>query len=1045
MSKNDDSGLPPVPPVPVFLEDYRLPEFLIPTVHLDFQLDAAVTRVHSRLDIVPNPGAGKRTQKDLVLDAKELVIEQIKINDRVLSSTQWDYDEDQLCLKNFPAKGALVECVHTISPRKNLALSGLYVSDDILCTQCEPEGFRRISCFIDRPDVLSRYTVTLTADESRYPVLLSNGNQVSRRQLDDGRIEAVWQDPHPKPCYLFALVAGDLLSRDAIYKPSAPPPSAPTEVKLSIYASKKNYDRTEFALDSLERAMSWDEKTFNRYCDLDSYAIVAVDDFNSGAMENKGLNLFNSSYVLADEKTATDEDYCTIDAVVAHEYFHNWTGNRVTCRDWFQLSLKEGLTVFRENLYMSDTFSSSMRIAGVRYLQTSQFSEDAGPTSHPVQPGYFLEISNFYTSTIYEKGAEVIGMLYRLIGRSDFGAGMDAYFERFDGQAVTIQDLVSTLLEHSRYKNSTEINTESFDLWFSQRGTPQLCSEYRYDEVEKCIVLNLRQEQPVNYRRHNDNENGTEARAANGAWTANATNGQASAGGVASANGVADGQASTNGAASANGQASAGGVASANGVADGQASAGGAASANGAAVGNGAAPINGASGSPSVCSIQASAGGTIKREPVEVWHTVPMPVKLSLVDKDGRAQVADVDHADFNTDTRTFVMCGESAELKLRNVEPGSIPVILENFSAPVVLHSPYSIPDLTHLALHAQDPYTRWQVIQFIGLMEMNPGVTMQTYDDSNRPAQPWNAGVRSKEQLLLPTIINKICQEAISIIDAADSTCQHDFYVIAEYLKLPSERFMLTKIIPSDPAANRLRRIWCLRMILEHNVEIITALHDKCIKILATGIDDSATAIGLRSLANTCLMYQCMAGAEADMPFDLVRTQYNLSNMSLKMGALYAINSSKYPLRHELVQNFRRSVQGNLQLKEKYLDLVATAGLGAVDEIRDLFETSQAEEFNIRNPNQVHALIYGFCRQNPAGLHAPDGSGYRLVAECVLRIDAFNPYLSARLARVFHSGHCLVGPLRSQIASVLDILSRSHPSQPLSEIVNQCRSSYT
>ncbi|MCH9662975.1 MAG: aminopeptidase N C-terminal domain-containing protein [Gammaproteobacteria bacterium] len=232
---------------------------------------------------------------------------------------------------------------------------------------------------------------------------------------------------------------------------------------------------------------------------------------------------------------------------------------------------------------------------------------------------------------------------------------------------------------------------------------------------------------------------------------------------------------------------------------------------------------------------------------------------------------------------------------------------------------------------------------------------------------------------------------------------------------------------------------------MILEHNVEIITALHDKCIKILASGIDDSATAIGLRSLANTCLMYQCMAGAEADMPFDLVRTQYNLSNMSLKMGALYAINSSKYPLRHELVQNFRRSVQGNLQLKEKYLDLVATAGLGAVDEIRDLFETSQAEEFNIRNPNQVHALIYSFCRQNPAGLHAPDGSGYRLVAECVLRIDAFNPYLSARLARVFHSGHCLVGPLRSQIASVLDILSRSHPSQPLSEIVNQCRSSYT
>ncbi|MDH3412690.1 MAG: aminopeptidase N [Gammaproteobacteria bacterium] len=471
-------------PKTVYLKDYAPPPYLVDEVDLRFELGEETTRVSSRLKMRKNPDAQWEKQH-LVLDGVGLAVDSARLDGELLDPSRYVIDAESLLIRGVPDRFRL-ELVTRLRPQDNTALEGLYKSHAIFCTQCEAEGFRKITWFPDRPDVMARYTTTIVADESRYPVLLSNGNPVERGRLDDGRHWVRWEDPHPKPSYLFALVAGTLSCIDDSFTTQSG-----RTVALQIYVEHHNADKCNHAMAALKKAMRWDEEVFGREYDLDIYMIVAVDDFNMGAMENKGLNIFNSKYVLARPDTATDSDFADIEGVIAHEYFHNWSGNRVTCRDWFQLSLKEGLTVFRDQEFSADTFSRPVkRIQDVRTLRSYQFAEDAGPMAHPVRPDSYIEISNFYTVTVYDKGAEVIRMIHTLLGPDGFGKGMDLYFDRHDGQAVTTEDFVSAM------EDANGADLSQFRLWYSQAGTPEIEVAAEYDARAKTCTLRLSQHCP---------------------------------------------------------------------------------------------------------------------------------------------------------------------------------------------------------------------------------------------------------------------------------------------------------------------------------------------------------------------------------------------------------------------------------------------------------------------------------------------------------------------------------------------------------------------
>lgn len=459
------------------LSDYRAPEFRIRTAHLDFALSPQATRVTARLEIARQSGSGP-----LILRGENQKLLAIALDGRPLGDGDYLLDDKSLTLPNPPADMVL-EITSQINPSANTALEGLFLSNAMFCTQCEPEGFRRITYFLDRPDNLSVFTVRIEADKEQYPVLLANGNRIDAGDLGAGRHYAVWHDPFPKPSYLFALVAGDLGAiHDSFVTMSG------RKVALDIYVEHGNEQRALYAMDALKRAMKWDEDTYGREYDLDIFMIVAVSAFNMGAMENKGLNIFNDKVLLASPETATDDDYARIESVVAHEYFHNWTGNRVTCRDWFQLSLKEGLTVFRDQQFSGDMRSHGVqRIQDVRALRARQFVEDAGPLAHPVQPQSYIEINNFYTATIYDKGAQVIGMLKTLVGQEGYRKSTDLYFERHDGKAATVEDWVRC------FEDATDRDFTQFRLWYRQSGTPVIEARGHYDAGEKTYVLELTQ------------------------------------------------------------------------------------------------------------------------------------------------------------------------------------------------------------------------------------------------------------------------------------------------------------------------------------------------------------------------------------------------------------------------------------------------------------------------------------------------------------------------------------------------------------------------
>lgn len=467
-------------PKTIYLKDYQPYPFVINSIFMHVDLHEDATIVSSVLSIARKDP--KNQHEPLILNGQELILKKILLDGEPLSAENYQLTEETLTINNLPAEFSL-ETVVEIKPQNNTKLSGLYKSSGNYCTQCESQGFRRITYFPDRPDVLTRFTTTISADKTEYPILLSNGNLIEEKELSDNRHWVMWEDPSLKPCYLFALVAGNLDCLEDTFITMSK-----REVKLQIYVEKGKVDQTQHAMNSLKRAMRWDEETFGREYDLDIYMIVAVSDFNFGAMENKGLNIFNDRFILAKPETATDNDYIDVESVIGHEYFHNWSGNRITVRDWFQITLKEGLTVFRDETFTEDVILGAVkRIADAKIIRTAQFSQDAGPMSHPIRPDHYIEINNFYTVTVYQKGAEVIRMMSTILGKDKFRKAMDLYFSRNDGNAVTTEDFVKAM------EDASGIDLSQFRLWYSQSGTPILNVTDSYDANTRIYTLEVKQ------------------------------------------------------------------------------------------------------------------------------------------------------------------------------------------------------------------------------------------------------------------------------------------------------------------------------------------------------------------------------------------------------------------------------------------------------------------------------------------------------------------------------------------------------------------------
>ncbi|MFV1996646.1 MAG: aminopeptidase N [Acidiferrobacterales bacterium] len=471
-------------PIVTYLNDYTPPNYLIDKVELNFELDESRTRVTSILSIRRNSSQASRDES-LVLNGELLELVSVRLDGILLGEEAYEKNNEALTIRSVPESFNL-EIVTIIHPAANRALEGLYVSGGMFCTQCEAEGFRHITYYLDRSDVMAKFSTRIVADKLKYPVLLSNGNLLKKGELENGRHWARWEDPFRKPSYLFALVAGNLECLQDTYTTREG-----NSIDLQFYVEPGNLGKCDHAMASLKKAMKWDEDVFGLAYDLSVYMVVAVGDFNMGAMENKGLNVFNTAYVLANPDSASDSDYENVEGVIGHEYFHNWTGNRVTCRDWFQLSLKEGLTVFRDQEFSADMGSRAVkRINDVRALRARQFPEDAGPMAHPVRPDSYVEINNFYTATVYEKGAEVVRMIHTLVGADGFRRGMDLYFERFDGLAVTTDDFVQAM------EDANEIDLTQFRLWYRQAGTPVVTIDTEYIKSEQTYIVTLRQRTP---------------------------------------------------------------------------------------------------------------------------------------------------------------------------------------------------------------------------------------------------------------------------------------------------------------------------------------------------------------------------------------------------------------------------------------------------------------------------------------------------------------------------------------------------------------------
>lgn len=889
-------------PVTIYRNQYVPYPYAIPQVGLLFDLEPARTKVTSTFRIERQPAAA--AQAPLVLDGVGLTLESVTVD-----GESWidraQLTEATLTLAGLPAK-ATICIVGYCQPEANSTLMGLYVSSGNFFTQCEAEGFRRITWFADRPDVMSRYEVTLRAP-TQYAQLLSNGNLVSTRELEDGRHEAVWQDPFPKPCYLFALVAGTFTCREM----TATTRSG-REVLLQVFSDPGSEDRTAWALESLHRALVWDEERFGLELDLDRFMIVAVHDFNMGAMENKGLNIFNAAYVLAAPETATDANYDGVEAVVGHEYFHNWTGNRVTCRDWFQLSLKEGLTVFRDQEFSADMMARGLpeqqaasaravkRIDDVIRLRASQFAEDAGPMAHPIRPDSYQEIGNFYTATVYEKGAEIIRMQHTLLGEAGFRAGMDEYFRRHDGQAVTCDDFVNAMesVYTQRFPNR---DLTQFRRWYSQAGTPRVHATLIHDAAQQRVTLTLTQ--------HCD---------------------------------------------------------------------------------------------PQGVERAAAQRGELVKLPFHI------PVAIGLLAQDGAALALEGGEGPLR-DTVLLHLTESTQSWVFEGIKDRPVPSLLRNFSAPVIMSFDWSDDDLALLSSRDTNPFTRWEAGQELAARQI------------------FNAMQQTGEIVLAPTFV-----------DAWRSTLQApdlDEAYRARALALPGVGVLAERLDQMDPPA-----------VARAHHAVLAALGRALQPQWADWVsrtqidqpyDPAPQQAGKRSLKNLAQQFLAAAGDPASD--DRLNAQFsNANNMTDRFAALnLLVNFGNADIAAKALNAFYTQFKDDPLVVDKWFSLQARARTTTAADVQSLMAHPA---FTLRNPNRARSLIFQFVLGNPDNAHNADGAGYALWRECVLKLDALNPEVAARLARAMDSWSRYTPALRSKMQEALqDVRNHSDLSPNVREIVSK------
>ena len=887
-------------------QDYSPPAFWIKAVDLSFDLDPAKTMVINRMRVERNPDLPARP---LRLHGEDLNLTRVQVDGQ---SVSFRHEDGMLVIDAVPEGPFTLEVRNTCAPEKNTRLSGLYTSGGGFFTQCEAEGFRRITYFLDRPDVMAVYTVTLRAAKAAYPVLLSNGNLVEQGTLGNGRHFATWHDPFPKPSYLFALVAADLVAREQHIRTR----SGKNHL-LQVYVRRGDLDKTEHAMNSLIASVVWDEARFNLPLDLERFMIVAVGDFNMGAMENKGLNIFNTKYVLANPATATDADFADIESVVGHEYFHNWTGNRITCRDWFQLSLKEGLTVFRDQEFSQDmagplersgaagaTFSPAAtaravkRIEDVRRLRQMQFPEDAGPMAHAVRPDSYVEINNFYTATVYEKGAEVVRMMQTLVGRDGFAKGLSLYFERHDGQAVTCDDFAQAIAQ-ANPGSELQRTLEQFKRWYSQAGTPRLTARGRYDAPSRTYTLGIDQH---------------------------------------------------------------------------------------------CAP---------------SAG-----QPDKLPYVIPLA--LGLVSRSGRSLPVQLeDEPPSDATERVLVLEEARSFFTFVNLDEEPVPSLLRGFSAPVVLVDALTDADLLTLLNLDPDPFNRWEAGQRLTLNRLLLAI------GGDLGASLDGEFIDAMRGVLRHTGLDPAFKELL--------------------LSPPSESYIAEQLDQVDP-----QRIHAAREALK--LQLARALRDDWAWAfeahqVSGGYSADPVSSGRRALANLSLGMLCLeAGARNDSvwPGRAYQRFKDATNMTDRQGALSALLDAHHELAKPALQRFHELFKDDPLALDKWFALQAMAPEKDGRVFAKVKALLTHPDFTLANPNRARSLISSLCTYNPAAFHRSDAAGYVFWAERVLELDASNPQLAARIARVMDRWSRLTEPYRSAAReAIARVAARSELSDDVREIV--------
>ena len=868
----------------VKLADYAPPAFTTDhhEMHFDLQGDEVILRHQQSFRRIAPTHDERGWQlppvPHLVLDGEALDLQAIQLDGRDLQADEYRIEAGKLTLFNVPDAFTLQTVIH-LRPDDNHELSGLYRSNGIYCTQCEAQGFRRIAFALDRPDVLSTYRVTIEADRHEHPVLLSNGDLEKYGNLGESRHYVQWHDPHPKPTYLFALVAGNLVSVNRrITTPQG------KQIDLRIYTEAAFIAQTDFAMQALIESIHWDEKRFNLAYDLQRFNIVAISDFNMGAMENKSLNIFNTKYVLADIQTATDADFHGVRAVIGHEYFHNWTGNRITCRDWFQLSLKEGLTVFRDQEFSADLGERSLeRIANVNLLRRVQFAEDAGPMRHPVQPQEYAAIDNFYTPTVYEKGAEIIRMYHTILGEELFQQGMQRYVQKHDGQAVRIEDFAACMSAVSNYDFGG-----NFFRWYTTAGTPRVRFTSSYNQSERSFTL--------------------------AAWQ--------------DVNAVSPAQA------------------------------------------------------------------------------LVIPVKFSLINRQGKL----FRFADGSTEL-TLLLDKARASWSFESLDSGWIPVLMQDFSAPVHYQYNYSSEELALLVAHAPDGFARLEAMQ-------------SCY------RRLFEAAMKAPREVKMHV---KNVTDAMQAILAHDKRSDGEKALLLELPTFDTLLNYLSGKVDMDRALNayeQMRQVIALKMrrawqdFLEQDkreTQPRYSVHDA----------------GIRALRGLARSYLAIFDDE-DWRQNFERDYQQASNMTERMHAIHALNQRHDAHRDAALADFHARFADQPLVMDKWFALQAKEQSdGALPRIAAL---AAHDAFHIGNPNRFRALVGTFAQANPLLFHAPDGSGYRFVAEQIGRIVEANPQLSARLLNVFAIGTRLDEGRQAHIRTLLEgLLAREHVSTDVREVITR------